>query len=116
MTDSTPHPDVFVPVIMGLAESPSMADDRVVVANRTLPRQEVQRDHPGSILSFVSGSAIKRTTAGREGRPQTVLPSSIRVAGLHPPDKSSVERKKNTAFGPSGQTLLHCKIGRYIGS
>ena len=68
MTDSASHPDAFVPVIVGLAESPSMADDRVVPANRTSPRQEVQRDHPGSMLSFASGSAIKRITAGVKAR------------------------------------------------
>ena len=45
-----------------------MADDRVVAANRTSPRQEVQRDHPGSMLSFASGSAIKRITAGVKAR------------------------------------------------
>ena len=41
-----------------------MADDRVVLANGTSPRQEVQRNHPGSMLSSASGSAIKRITAG----------------------------------------------------
>ena len=68
MTDSASHPDAFVPVIVGLAEPPSMADDRVVAANRTSPRQQVQRDHPGSMLSFASGSAIKRITAGVKAR------------------------------------------------
>jgi hypothetical protein len=68
MTDSTPHPNVFVPVIVGLAVPPSVADDRVVVANRTSPRQEVQRNYPGSMLSFASGSAIKIITAGVKAR------------------------------------------------
>ena len=68
MTDSASHPDVFVAFIVGLAEPLSMADDRVVVANRTPPRQEVQRDHPGSMLSFASGSAIKIITAGVKAR------------------------------------------------
>jgi hypothetical protein len=68
MTDSAPHPNVFVPVIVGLAEPPSMADDRVVAANWTSPRQEVQRDYPGSMLSFASGSAIKIITAGVKAR------------------------------------------------
>ena len=49
-------------------EPPSVADDRAVPANRTSPRQEVQRDHPGSMLSFASGSAIKRITAGVKAR------------------------------------------------
>ena len=68
MTDSASHPDAFVPVIVGVSESLSMADDRVVLANRTSPRQDVQWDHPGSMLSFVSGSAIKRITAGVKAR------------------------------------------------
>ena len=67
-TDSASHPNAFVAVIVGLAEPPSMADDRVVAANRTSPRQEIQRDHPGSMLSFASGSAIKRITAGVKAR------------------------------------------------
>jgi hypothetical protein len=68
LTDSAPRPDAFVLVIVALTESPSMADDRVVAANGTSPRQEVQRNHPGSMLSFTSGSAIKRITAGVKAR------------------------------------------------
>jgi hypothetical protein len=45
-----------------------VADDRVLSAKRTLPRQEIQRNHPGSLLSFPSGSAIKRITAGVKAR------------------------------------------------
>ena len=68
MTDSAPCPNAFVPIIVGQPEPSSMADDRVVPANRTLPRKEVQWDHPGSMLSFASGSAIKRITAGVKAR------------------------------------------------
>jgi hypothetical protein len=50
--------------VVGLAGTPSVADDRVIAANRTSPRQEIQRDHPGSMLSFASGRAIKIITAG----------------------------------------------------
>jgi hypothetical protein len=53
---------------MALAEPPSVADDGVVLANRTAPRQKFQRHHPGSVLSFASGSAIKRITAGVKAR------------------------------------------------
>jgi hypothetical protein len=67
-TESASHPNAFVAVIVGLAESLSMADDRVLAANWTSPRQEVQGDHPGSMLSFTSGSAIKRITAGVKAR------------------------------------------------
>jgi hypothetical protein len=68
LTDSAAHPDAFVLVIVALTEPPSVADDRVVAAKGTSPRQEVQRDHPGSMLSFASGSAIKRITAGVKAR------------------------------------------------
>ena len=64
LTDSTSHPDRFTLIIVALAESPSMTDDGVFPADRALPRQKGQRDHPGSTLSFDSGSAIKRITAG----------------------------------------------------
>jgi hypothetical protein len=57
-----------VPIIVALTKSPSVADDRIVMANRASPRQKVQRDHPGSALSFASGSAIKRITAGVKAR------------------------------------------------
>ena len=68
LTDSASYPDAFVPVIVALTEPPSVADDRVVSADRTPPRQEIQRDYPGSMLSFASGSAIKRITAGVKAR------------------------------------------------
>ena len=64
MTDSTSHPDAFVTVIVGAAESPPVTNDRVLPANQAPPREETQWDHPGSVLSFASGSAIKRITAG----------------------------------------------------
>jgi hypothetical protein len=68
MTNSAPHPNAIVVFVVGLAKPQSMPDDRVVVANRTPPRQEVQRDYPGSMLSFASGSAIKIITAGVKAR------------------------------------------------
>jgi hypothetical protein len=55
-------------VVVGLAESPAVANDRVVLAERAQPRQEIKRHYPGSMLSFVSGSAIKRITAGVKAR------------------------------------------------
>jgi hypothetical protein len=97
-TDSAPHPNAFVPVVVGLAKPPSMSDDRVVLANRTPPRQKVQRDHPGSMLSFASGSAIKRITAGVKARRDRSLLSFDLLAGPSPSGKVSFERKKNTAF------------------
>src|SRR5579863_2227022 len=68
LTDSPPHPDACMPVVVALTESPAVADDRVVTANGTSPRQQLQRDHPGSMLSFASGSAINRITAGVKAR------------------------------------------------
>jgi hypothetical protein len=38
LADSAPHPDTFMLVIVGTAESPSVAEDRVVPADRTSPR------------------------------------------------------------------------------
>ena len=112
MTDSTPYPNAFVAVVVGLTEPPSMADDRVVVAYRTLPRQEVQGDHPGSMLSFSSGSAIKRITAWREGPPLTVLcKSSDLLAGPSPSGKASNE--KRIQLCSAGREPLTPNIGRF---
>ena len=66
--DPAPHPDAVVLVVVGLAEPPAMASDRIVLAERAQPRQETQRHYPGSMLSLVSGSAIKRITAGVKAR------------------------------------------------
>jgi hypothetical protein len=67
-TNPAPHPHAILPVIVGLTKPLSLADDRLVSANRTAPRQAIQRDYPGSVLSFASGSAIKRITAGVKAR------------------------------------------------
>jgi hypothetical protein len=55
---------VILLFVVGLAGTQSVADDRALAADRTSPRQEIQRDYPGSMLSFVSGSAIKIITTG----------------------------------------------------
>ena len=39
--NSAPYPDEFVLFIVGRTQSPSVADDRVITANGTLPRQQV---------------------------------------------------------------------------
>jgi hypothetical protein len=111
MTDSTPYTNTFVPVVVGLAESPSVANDRVSPANRTLPRQEVQGDHPGSLLSFSSGSAIKRITAGVKARRDRSLLKSRSAAGPSPSGNVSFERKKNTALR-GRPPASHSNIGR----
>jgi hypothetical protein len=68
MTDPAPHPHALVQVIVRLAKPPSVADDCVATAQWTPPGQQLQRDHPGSALSFVDDSAIKRITAGVKAR------------------------------------------------
>jgi hypothetical protein len=64
MTDSASHPNVIVMFVVGLAGTSSVTNDRVLAADRTSPRQEIQRNYPGSMLSFASDSAIKIITAG----------------------------------------------------
>jgi hypothetical protein len=101
---------VFTPVVVRLTKSPSVADDRGVSAKRTSPRQAIQRNYPGSLLSFGSGSAIKRTTAGLQAPPLTVPCQSFDlVAGLHPPAKSVSNEKRILLSGfrrdPSLRTL-----------
>jgi hypothetical protein len=97
-TDSASHPHALVAVIVGLAQAPSMADDRMVPANRTAPWEEFQGDHPGSVLSFVSGSAIKRITAGVKARRDRSLLKFRSAGGPSPSGKVSFKRKENTAF------------------
>jgi hypothetical protein len=99
LTDSAPHPDAFVPVIVALAEPPSVADDRVVAANGTSPRQEAQRDHPGLDVVFCLWQCDKDNHGWREGPPLTVPCQSFDLLdGPSPSGKVSFERKKNTAF------------------
>ena len=114
VADSASHPNAFVPVVVSLTGTPSMANDRVVLADRTSPRQEVQGDHPGSMLSFASGSAIKRIRAGVKARRWTVLSKSsdLRV-GPSPSGKVSFERKKNTALRCRPRAPLRTLAGLY---
>jgi hypothetical protein len=103
----------FVPVIVGLTKPPSMADDRVVQTNRTSPREEVQWDHPESMLSIASGSAIKRITAGVKARRDRSLLKSRSAAGPSPSGKVSFEPKENTALRWEMRAVTQ-NIGRYI--
>jgi hypothetical protein len=45
---------------MRLPEPLSMTDDRGGFTNWTPARQAIQRNYPGSMLSFASGSAIRK--------------------------------------------------------
>lgn len=71
-TNPAPHRDALAPVIVGLTKPLSVADDRVVSAKRTPPRQAIQGNYPGSMSSFVLGSVIKRSTGWHEDSPLTV--------------------------------------------
>jgi len=114
LTDSAPHPDAFVLVIVALTESPSVADDRVVAANGTSPRQEAQRDHPGLDVVFCLWQCDKDNHGWREGPPLTVPCQSFDLLdGPSPSGKVSLERKKNTAFRRSPRALTQ-NIGRFF--
>jgi hypothetical protein len=69
-----------VALVVSLLASASMADDRVPAANRTAAWQlrQANFNYPGSALSSVHGSAIKRITAGVKARRWFSPPSSIR--------------------------------------
>jgi hypothetical protein len=59
-TESTSNPHLCMSVVMRLPQSPAMPDDRGSLTNRTPPRQAIQWNYPGSLLSSASGSAITR--------------------------------------------------------
>jgi hypothetical protein len=67
-------------LIVSLLAAASVADDCLLAAARTSPQQLRQADlsYPGSALSSVHGSAIKRINGWREGPPLVSPPSSIR--------------------------------------
>lgn len=64
----TPHPDAIVSVVMGLSQPPPVPDDRFAMTERTSSRKLFQWNYPGSMLSSVACSAIKRITAGVKAR------------------------------------------------
>jgi len=84
--DASAHPDSLMLVVVSETRPPPMTHDGVIPAQRTAPRQEAQGHHPGSLLSLVSGSAIKRITAGVKARRDRPCQDSISWSGLHPPD------------------------------
>jgi hypothetical protein len=71
-------------------------------------------DHPGSILFSVSGSAIKRITAGVKARNWLSLPRLLRRPAFTLLVHSLSNEKKKTAFGGLTATLL--RIARYKGT
>jgi hypothetical protein len=68
MADPAADPDASVSVIVRLPESPSVTNDRLALTKRAEPRQEIERNYPGSRLSCVSGFAINRIMAGVKAR------------------------------------------------
>jgi hypothetical protein len=87
-----------VALIVRLLATPSVAENRVAIAERAVARQLRQADlnsYPGSALSSVAGNAIKRITAGVKARRWSNRQSFEPATGLHPPARTSVERKKN---------------------
>ena len=106
LTDSAPHPDRFALIVVTLAEPPSVAGDRILPADRTLPRQESQRDHPGSMLSFGSGSAIKRITAGVKAAADRRCQVSIWGSAFTLPVKSVSNEKRIQLYSDRCEALL----------
>jgi hypothetical protein len=85
-----------VPVIVSLFAAAAVTNDRVAATTRTSARQLLQADlnYPGSALSSVHRSAIKRINGWREGPPLVSLPSSIRRLAFTLLSRTSVERRK----------------------
>lgn len=57
-----------MPVIVSLTQSLAMSDDGVAPTHWAKTRKQIQRNYPGSELSSISGSEIKRITAGVKAR------------------------------------------------
>jgi hypothetical protein len=101
---------------MSLLAAAAVTNDRVLTANRTAARQLRQLDlsYPGSALSSVHGSAIKRINGWREGPPLVSPPSSIRDWAFTLLSRTSVERKKNECILRSMLNALTIEIGRLL--
>jgi hypothetical protein len=107
MTDPTPHPNAFVPFIVGLPEASAVADDRVTLASRTPSWQKVQRN-----IVFRLKQCDKENHGWREGpAAERPLPKFGLLAGPSPSRQISFEQKKNTAFPTKTPRPTH-HIGR----
>jgi hypothetical protein len=83
---------------MSLLATSAVAENRVAIADRAMARQLRQADlnsYPGSALSSLAGNAIKRITAGVKACRWSKPPKFEPATGLHPPARTSVERKKD---------------------
>ena len=101
MADPAADPDAMVSVVVRLPESSPVADDRVVTAKGAYSRQQSKRNHPGSGLSCLSGSAIKRITAGVKALPLTLARKRFDLlAGPSPSRYHQIQTKKEYSFLP----------------
>ena len=73
MTDSASCPNAFVPVVVGLAESSSMADDRVVADKLGIASAGGPGGSPRLDVVFCFWQCDKKNHGWREGPPVTVL-------------------------------------------
>jgi hypothetical protein len=99
---------------VSLLAAPSVTDNAVAITNRTAARQLRQADlgYPGSALSSVDGSAIKRITAGVKARRWSYCQSSSRRPAftlLHGP----VSNEKRTSAPDQDAFPLLRSIGRF---
>jgi hypothetical protein len=109
-----------------LTKSLSVADDRVVAADKTSPRQKDQRDHTGVDVVFRLWQCDKKNQGWREGPPLTVPCQSFGLLpGLHPPVKSVSNEKRillyvgrreplNKTLGPFNTTLRPCAFRKVL--
>jgi len=94
-THSAPRPEGSALIVVTLAKSLSVADDGVVAADRTTPRQKGQRDRSGVDVVFRLWQCDKKNQGWREGPPLTVPCQSFDLLpGLHPPVKSVSNEKR----------------------
>jgi hypothetical protein len=85
---------------MRLSASHAVTDDRLIAAQRTPSRQQMQGDrgHPGSVLAFSFRQCDKKNQGWREGPPLfNALPRFDSGRGSSPSGKVSFERQKNIA-------------------
>jgi hypothetical protein len=99
----------LVLIVVTLTQPQSVADDLVVKTDETSPREEIQRDHPGSMLPFVSGNAIKKIRTGVKARRS---PSFDPLAGAFTLRLNQFQTKREYCFVWAAASTTH-NIGRY---
>ena len=84
-----------------------MADDGLFPAHRARAGQEAQRNYPGSVLSFGSGSEINRITAGVKARRDRSLPRFDLLVGPSPSRQNQFRPKKEYSFLSAVSHSIH---------